>query len=77
MTNAARRYHSQFQFERIINKIKEIQDKLNYLDIKDLRIISIKLEEIERLKTLWQKTIDNLIKEYEDNQDGIQTDSQN
>ncbi|AHH05426.1 Antigen P35 (plasmid) [Borrelia miyamotoi FR64b] len=75
ITNAGR-YHSQFQFERIINKIKEVQDKLNYLDIKDLRTISIKLEEIEMLKTFWQTSMNNLIKEYEDNQYGIQTDSQ-
>lgn len=75
ITNAGRAY-SQFLFERVIDKIKDIQDKLYSLGFKDLKTIKIKFDEIEKLKLLWKNTADNIINDYDDNANGIKTDSQ-
>ncbi|AHH13059.1 Antigen P35 (plasmid) [Borrelia hermsii YBT] len=74
ITNAGRAY-SQFLFERVIDKIKEAQDKFDSLTLQDLRTIKIKLDAIERIKLLWQNTVDSITKDYDDDRDGIKTDS--
>lgn len=74
ITNAGRAY-SQFLFERVIDKIKEAQDKFDSLALQDLRTIKIKLDSIEKIKLLWQNTVDSITKDYDDDRDGIKTDS--
>ncbi len=75
ITNAGRAY-SQFLFERAVDKLKEYQDKLDLLNFQDLITIKVKFDTIKQLRLLWQNTVDNIIKDYEDNKMGIQTDSQ-
>ncbi|UPA12595.1 complement regulator-acquiring protein [Borrelia venezuelensis] len=75
ITNAGRAY-SQFLFERVIDKIKDVQDKLDSLNFKDLKKIKTKFDEIAKLKLLWKNTADNIIKDYDNDADGIKTDSQ-
>ncbi|UPA07292.1 complement regulator-acquiring protein (plasmid) [Borrelia anserina] len=75
ITNAGRAY-SQFLFERVIDKTKEVQEKLNLLPLKDLKKITIKIDAIIKLKLLWQNTVDNIINDYNNDTNGIKTDSQ-
>ncbi|AHH11175.1 Antigen P35 (plasmid) [Borrelia coriaceae ATCC 43381] len=74
ITNAGRVY-SQAIFELVINKIREVQDKLDSLQFKELRMIKIQLNAIVKLRSLWQNTADNIIKDYDNNIE-IKTDSQ-
>ncbi|WP_376984186.1 complement regulator-acquiring protein (plasmid) [Borrelia recurrentis] len=75
ITNVGRAY-SQFLFERAIDKLKEYQNRFDLLNFRDLITVKIKLKSIAQLRLLWQDTVNNIIRDYENDVIGIKTDSQ-